>query len=100
MEIYSRDVMERMIKAGSSNVQDFEWMSQLRFYFNADEGEYVSHLSLIDALKRLSGRQCGSADELVQCLTSLPSDTVDIAFPIDRLVRRAMSEISIQDWLA
>ena len=40
MEIHNRDVMERMIKAGCTNPQDFEWLSQLRFIFNKDEGPY------------------------------------------------------------
>jgi len=40
MEIHNRDVMERMIKANCSNPQDFEWLSQLRFIFNKDEGQY------------------------------------------------------------
>ena len=40
MEIHNRDVMERMIKAGCSSVTDFEWLSQLRFLFNRDEGQF------------------------------------------------------------
>ncbi|CAM9519888.1 unnamed protein product [Discosporangium mesarthrocarpum] len=40
MEIHNRDVMERMIKAGCSSTQDFEWLSQLRFVFNREEGQY------------------------------------------------------------
>ena len=40
MEIHNRDVMERMIKANCSNVQDFEWLSQLRFEFKKDEGQF------------------------------------------------------------
>ena len=39
MEIHNRDVMERMIKASCSSVTDFEWLSQLRFLFNKDEGQ-------------------------------------------------------------
>ena len=34
MEIHSRDVMERMIKAGCSSVEDFEWLSQLRLEYS------------------------------------------------------------------
>ena len=40
MEIHNRDVMERMIKAGCSSVTDFEWLSQLRYLFNKDEGQF------------------------------------------------------------
>lgn len=40
MEIHNRDVMERMIKAGCSSVTDFDWLSQLRFLFNKEEGQF------------------------------------------------------------
>ncbi len=40
IELHSRDIMERMIKANCNNVHDFEWLSQLRFYFNKDQGDY------------------------------------------------------------
>ena len=42
MELHSRDVQERMIKAGCSKPSDFDWMSQLRYYWEkpADGEEY------------------------------------------------------------
>ena len=40
MEIHNRDVIERMVKANCSNVTDFEWLSQLRFLFVKDVGEF------------------------------------------------------------
>ena len=40
VELHHRDIMERLIKAGCSNVNDFEWLSQLRLYFQKDEGEF------------------------------------------------------------
>jgi dynein heavy chain len=40
MEIHNRDVMDRMIRASCSSVQDFEWLSQLRFIFAKDQGPY------------------------------------------------------------
>ena len=40
MEIHNRDVMERMIKANCASVQDFDWLSQLRFVFNKDQGQF------------------------------------------------------------
>jgi dynein heavy chain len=40
MEIHSRDVMEKMIKANCKTLNDFEWLMQLRFYFNKDSGEF------------------------------------------------------------
>ena len=40
MEIHNRDVMERMIKTNCGSVADFEWLSQLRFIFNKEEGQF------------------------------------------------------------
>ena len=40
MEIHNRDVMERMVKANCNSVSDFEWLSQLRFVFLRDSGEF------------------------------------------------------------
>lgn len=37
MEIHSRDVIERMIKAECQSITDFEWLSQLRYYTQRDE---------------------------------------------------------------
>ena len=39
MEIHSRDVMERMIKANAKSPTDFSWLSQLRYYFVENEEE-------------------------------------------------------------
>merc|ERR1712146_66608 len=40
MEIHNRDTMEKMIKANCSAVTDFEWLSQLRFVFIKEAGEF------------------------------------------------------------
>jgi dynein heavy chain len=40
MELHTRDVMERMIKANCSSTDDFEWLSQLRLEFVKSEGIY------------------------------------------------------------
>jgi dynein heavy chain len=40
MEIHNRDVMERMVKANCTSVTDFEWLSQLRFVFLKEQGEF------------------------------------------------------------
>jgi dynein heavy chain len=40
MELHTRDVMERMIKAQCSSTDDFEWLSQLRLEFQKGEGLY------------------------------------------------------------
>ena len=86
MEIYSRDVMERMIKAGSSNVQDFEWMSQLRFYFNADEGEYgLAVVKQVNATLEYSYEYQGNNGRLVvtpltdRCIKAFVRPTVRVS---------------------
>ena len=40
MELHSRDIMERMIKAGCKDVTDFDWLAQLRLYFEPSLGEF------------------------------------------------------------
>ena len=40
MEIHNRDVMEKMVKANCNSVSDFEWLSQLRFVYLKDQGEF------------------------------------------------------------
>ena len=39
IEVHSRDVIEKMIKANCSNVTAFEWLSQLRFYWEKEGKE-------------------------------------------------------------
>ena len=36
IEVHARDVIDRMIKVGTTYLSDFEWMSQLRFYWDKD----------------------------------------------------------------
>ena len=37
VEVHSRDVIDRMVKSGCASVNDFEWLLQLRFYWEAGE---------------------------------------------------------------
>ena len=37
IEVHARDVVERLIEANVSKVTDFEWISQLRYYWEATE---------------------------------------------------------------
>ncbi|RHY32696.1 hypothetical protein DYB32_002341, partial [Aphanomyces invadans] len=39
IEIHSRDVIDRLVKQNCKSTNDFEWLMQLRFYFNKDLGE-------------------------------------------------------------
>lgn len=40
IELHTRDVMERMIRADCSGVDDFEWLSQLRLEYSKSDGPY------------------------------------------------------------
>eukprot|EP01135_Chromosphaera_perkinsii_P005558 Nk52_evm107s352 gene=Nk52_evmTU107s352 len=39
IEVHARDVVEKMIKAGCNDVNDFEWLSQLRFQWDKEEDD-------------------------------------------------------------
>lgn len=38
-EIHSRDVIERLVKQNCKSMTDFDWLMQLRYYFNKELGE-------------------------------------------------------------
>jgi dynein heavy chain len=40
IEIHCRDVLERLVKANVSSVEDFDWKKQLRFYWEKEEEEF------------------------------------------------------------
>lgn len=55
VEVHARDVIEKLIKAGVSSPNDFEWASQLRFYWDRNAND-------------CSAKQVGSSlSEEVQC---------------------------------
>ncbi|KAG4103981.1 dynein heavy chain and region D6 of dynein motor-domain-containing protein [Neocallimastix lanati (nom. inval.)] len=41
IEVHSRDIIDKMYKAECSNPNDFEWVSQMRFYWDKDEDDCV-----------------------------------------------------------
>ena len=41
IEVHARDVIEKLGKVGCSNANDFEWVSQLRFYWDRDQNDCI-----------------------------------------------------------
>ena len=41
IEVHSRDVIEKLAKLGCNNSSDFNWVSQLRFYWDRDQNDCV-----------------------------------------------------------
>lgn len=39
IEVHARDVIDRLCKANCSSTNDFEWVSQLRFYWDRDQND-------------------------------------------------------------
>lgn len=39
IEVHARDVIEKLCKANCSSANDFEWVSQLRFYWDRDQSD-------------------------------------------------------------
>lgn len=41
IEVHARDVIEKLSKTGASSPNDFEWVSQLRFYWDKDQNDCI-----------------------------------------------------------
>lgn len=41
IEVHARDVIEKLAKVGCTNANDFEWVSQLRFYWDREQNDCV-----------------------------------------------------------
>jgi len=66
MEIHNRDVMERMVKANCASISDFEWLSQLRFVFLKDVGEFGKcECRQLNSVLEWSGEYQGNNGRLV-----------------------------------
>lgn len=51
IEVHARDVIDKLSKANCTSANDFEWVSQLRFYWDKD---------LNDCVVKQVGRGCFS----------------------------------------
>lgn len=51
IEVHARDVIEKLSKANCTSCNDFEWVSQLRFYWDKDLNDCV--------VKQVSGTSDG-----------------------------------------
>lgn len=52
IEVHARDVIEKLGKANCSAQTDFEWVSQLRFYWDRDQNDcVVKQVCCADACK-------------------------------------------------
>lgn len=58
VEVHARDVIEKLIKAGASSPTDFEWASQLRFYWDRDANDCVVKQARRGLRKRVA-KACG-----------------------------------------
>lgn len=41
IEVHARDVIEKLGKVGCTNANDFEWVSQLRFYWDREQNDCI-----------------------------------------------------------
>jgi hypothetical protein len=65
LEVHARDVIERLIKAGATSAADFEWASQLRFYWDRDANGV--------AVKQVRREACTGATGLGPCRARAPA---------------------------
>lgn len=41
IEVHARDVIDRLHKGGTTHVADFDWLSQLRFYWDVEQNDCI-----------------------------------------------------------
>lgn len=41
IEVHARDVIEKLSKANCTSANDFEWVSQLRFYWDREKNDCI-----------------------------------------------------------
>lgn len=63
IEVHAKDTVDAMIKVAVSTVNSFEWMKQLRFYY--DESDHFCHIRQVDAHFIYGGEYLGNTGRLV-----------------------------------
>lgn len=61
IEVHARDVVASLLKKGISSSNDFDWLSQLRYYWENDE----CHVCITNAIIRYSYEYLGNTPRLV-----------------------------------
>ena len=52
IEVHARDVLEKLYKSGLMDVSSFDWLSQLRFYWEKVQKGYHGYSGLFSSLIR------------------------------------------------
>jgi dynein heavy chain len=66
IEVHARDVVETMVKQGVSKLSDFEWISQLRYYWETDAaGEEDLRVKAVNAVFNYGYEYLGNSGRLV-----------------------------------
>ncbi|KAJ3325086.1 Dynein heavy chain 2, axonemal, partial [Blyttiomyces sp. JEL0837] len=65
VEVHSRDVIERMAKAECNGINAFEWLSQLRFYWEKDGNDEDCFIRQINTQFRYGYEYLGNSGRLV-----------------------------------
>ncbi|EPY19341.1 dynein heavy chain [Strigomonas culicis] len=63
IEVHAKDTVHNLKTMGVSNIQSFEWMKQLRFYF--DHSDHFCHIRQVDAHFIYGGEYLGNTGRLV-----------------------------------
>ncbi|RKO99706.1 hypothetical protein CXG81DRAFT_14142 [Caulochytrium protostelioides] len=63
IEVHARDVIQQLVAAGTSNTNDFNWLSQLRYYFD-DESSTIA-VKMINSVQKYGYEYLGNTGRLV-----------------------------------
>ena len=65
IDVHARDVVVQMADAGVSSETDFNWLSQLRYYWEEDAGRDTVLVRMINAVARYGFEYLGNSSRLV-----------------------------------